>query len=182
MRRVNCRKCGEPMEGKHTRTIRRKNGSETIVVDRRCGRCEALRQRSASRNSPRTQFVNARSIATRRGFKWLLTEEEYAALRLLPCDYCGFPLPKTGMGIDRVKSDLGYLAANVVPCCAECNVGKNANFTYEEMKLIGAVVAIIKKRRRDEGRAGRKQGRPRKYADDVDVRRHFKTLFDDLPE
>ncbi len=102
-----------------------------------------MRQRER-RKTPRTQFVYARSLAKRRGFEWALSEQEYTAFRSLPCHYCGFQLPQTGMGIDRMDSRLAYFVGNVVPCCTDCNAAKNANFTYEEMLILGKTIAEIK--------------------------------------
>src|SRR5581483_11529056 len=103
---------------------------------RRCARCSALKARE-DRGLPRTQFIYAQSLAKNRGLEWRLTEIEYLTLRSLPCHYCGFTLPPTGMGIDRMDFTIGYAVGNVVPCCTECNLAKNSSFTYAEMLLLG---------------------------------------------
>jgi hypothetical protein len=132
----------------------------------RCRECNARRVR-ANRRTPRGQFVMARLIAKRRGIAWGLTFEEYTAFRLLPCHYCGFPTPKTGVSLDRLDYRRGYTPDNVVPCCTECNVIKGAMFTPEEMLRLGAVVTVIKTERAAAGlplTQGFGAGRPRKYA------------------
>jgi 5-methylcytosine-specific restriction endonuclease McrA len=54
-----------------------------------------------------------------------LTYETYVALISQPCFYCGGKLPEFGHGIDRIKSDVGYVQGNVRPCCRRCNQAKN---------------------------------------------------------
>lgn len=65
-----------------------------------------------------------------------LTIEEFSALAIKDCHYCGEP-PKPSMmfkgrkyvntdeikvnGIDRLDSDKGYILDNCVPCCSTCN-------------------------------------------------------------
>lgn len=152
---LRCSFCGED--------IPRTSATER---NRRCDRCSALKSRAA-RKKPRTQFVYARSLAKQRGFEWLLSEAEYTALRALPCHYCGFPLPETGMGIDRMDTRLGYYSMNCVSCCTDCNLAKNANFAYEEMLILGGTIREIKLRREERGEDApephRSIGAPRKY-------------------
>lgn len=50
-----------------------------------------------------------------------LTHEDVARLSSEPCGYCGFEDP-VGCGVDRIDSTMGYLLANVVACCSECNI------------------------------------------------------------
>lgn len=73
--------------------------------------------------------------ATRRGFSYDISEEDFIYLIDKPCYYCGLPpsnLKKTknftkGLlysGIDRVDSSIGYSKNNCVPCCEQCNKSK----------------------------------------------------------
>lgn len=62
-----------------------------------------------------------------------------------PCVYCG---DTHRIGCDRIDNNKGHTKDNVVPCCIECNTARNNNFTYEEMKKIGRVIAEIKKDRK----------------------------------
>ena len=66
---------------------------------------------------------------------WDLTLEQYAAMITnTKCHYCGEDTPKTGTGLDRKNSYLGYSEENCVPCCRRCNEirGKD-NISYSEM-------------------------------------------------
>lgn len=57
-----------------------------------------------------------------------------------PCIYCGFP----STGFDRIDNKKGHTMENCNPCCKECNVSRNNNFSCEEMKIIGKVIHQIK--------------------------------------
>ncbi len=133
--------------------------------DYRCKECLAKKTREY-RETREGIFVTARSIALRRGLEWNLTLEEYTSLRSLPCHYCGFRLPASGIGLDRKENGPTYSAETVVPCCMECNLAKGSIFTYEEMLVIGKAVRKVKKARRASGRDQLPNGwgRPRKYS------------------
>ena len=91
--------------------------------------------------------------AESRGHAWELTEEDFDRLTSSDCFYCGLP-PSNGFttgkyagagfvysGIDRVNNDLGYIAGNVLPCCAICNISKRARTFDDFMEWIGRLVA-----------------------------------------
>lgn len=72
--------------------------------------------------------------ATKRGYEWKLSFEEFSGIVLRPCVYCG-ELPKMRSkvsggielamsGVDRVDNSKGYVVGNVVPCCSWCNTAK----------------------------------------------------------
>lgn len=60
------------------------------------------------------------------------------------CVYCG---DNKRLGADRIDNDKGHTKDNVVPCCHECNIAKNRNFTFDEMKIIGEAIRKVKKER-----------------------------------
>lgn len=73
-----------------------------------------------------------RNGAERRGYDFLLTEDEFSHLTQGDCFYCGAkPAQKLGSaanhgsivynGIDRVVNEVGYTLENCVTCCGECN-------------------------------------------------------------
>jgi len=73
------------------------------------------------------------SVQTPVAFKEL-TPEQFKALILRDCFYCGveplqtikFPYETLFYnGIDRVDSNLGYVPENCVPCCKFCNYAKH---------------------------------------------------------
>lgn len=65
-----------------------------------------------------------------------LSFEEFAALRVLPCHYCGNDLSPTSGAMDRKDSSIGYVSGNVVPCCWPCNDTKGSRLSYQEMQLV----------------------------------------------
>ena len=78
--------------------------------------------------------------AKQRGLITEISLNEYKALiRRNQCDYCLGPLNRTGSGLDRIDSSLGYIQGNVIPCCRKCNMAK-ANLSQNEfLELISAI-------------------------------------------
>lgn len=104
--------------------------------------CDACAARKY--NTPLRRFKGARA-ATRSTVGWSLTFEEWYALVIKPCHYCGSPhLEQSGRGLDRLNNKNGYHNDNVVSCCPECNMVRNNIFTPEEMRLLGEVIHKIK--------------------------------------
>lgn len=95
------------------------------------------------------QFTTSKSIAKRRGVLFAIQREDYFRLRTEPCHYCQGKLPETGLGLDRIDPDVGYILTNVVPCCIDCNRTKGASFTYAEMLILGKAIAAVKACRQD---------------------------------
>lgn len=81
---------------------------------------------------PASRYTASKWAAIKRGLSWSLTLDEFSALILLPCHYCGNPLPETRSGLDRKDNSVGYEIGNVTPCCTICNRMKSNLFTYEE--------------------------------------------------
>jgi 5-methylcytosine-specific restriction endonuclease McrA len=89
-------------------------------------------------------FNTAKAQSAFRGHEFDLTELDYVVLVTKPCWYCGgLPVNREGTkslkrvngapkyngviahhGIDRKNSDVGYILANCVPCCKQCNYAK----------------------------------------------------------
>lgn len=142
-----------------------KNGKR---CERRCKQCQAERAEEG-RNTEYGKFLAAQAVARRKKTAWVITREEYAALRSQPCFYCGFSLPKSGLALDRKDWRGDYTLENVVPCCTECNLVKCNMFTFDEMILIGRTIASIKANRVASGQTESRawgvgnRGRKRKY-------------------
>ena len=96
----------------------------------------AVKENKRARNrDPKYRFVYSVTRTKERGMTWDLTLEQYAAMITnTKCHYCGEDAPKTGTGLDRKNSYLGYSEENCVPCCRRCNEirGKD-NISYSEM-------------------------------------------------
>ena len=60
--------------------------------------------------------------AKTRGYPFLLTDDEFKSFWQEPCHYCADPI--ISIGLDRKDNKLGYIMANVVPCCLPCNRAK----------------------------------------------------------
>ena len=63
-----------------------------------------------------------RASAANRGLGFHLTPQEWRTFIDKPCHYCGASFE--GVRLDRVDSDGAYTVANVVSCCARCNMMK----------------------------------------------------------
>jgi len=83
-----------------------------------------------------------KNSAKRRNLEWNLSNELFLKLITGNCNYCGSePLLENKRklhkillnGIDRVKSEHGYVENNVVSCCKFCNFAKG-NSTMEEFE------------------------------------------------
>jgi hypothetical protein len=70
-----------------------------------------------------------------------LTSAEVYELIVQPCIHCGTAdLPR---GLDRIDNTKPHIKGNVVPSCAPCNFARGDRFTFEEMKVIGALIRQI---------------------------------------
>lgn len=98
--------------------------------------------------------------ARMRRIEWQLTREEFAAIALRECHYCGEP-PATRFfnswvkhkaqsvriesterlnGIDRVDNASGYVAGNCVAACKRCNRLKMDMSLSEMLELITKIL------------------------------------------
>ncbi len=98
---------------------------------------EVLTEKSR-RNSrrPGTRFRAAISAAKRRNLEWALQKDFFICQISLPCFYCLGQVSQTGVGLDRIDHQLGYLPDNVLPCCTNCNSLRNDKLTVEETQSV----------------------------------------------
>lgn len=77
-------------------------------------------------------LLGYKASASRRGYKFNLSKEDFCFLVDQPCKYCGtlqsnsYEISsKKGIykynGIDRIDNNIGYEIGNVVTCCTTCN-------------------------------------------------------------
>ena len=93
----------------------------------------------------KARYAQGRSAASKRGYAWELTLDEYSALILNSnCHYCYHVLSDTGSGLDRKDNNIGYMLDNCVPCCAHCNGFKGHYLTYAEMVAVMAFLKTIR--------------------------------------
>lgn len=63
-----------------------------------------------------------RKSARERKLECSLTEDDFRSFWKKPCSYCGDEIET--IGLDRINSDIGYVASNVRSACFQCNVSK----------------------------------------------------------
>lgn len=92
------------------------------------------------------RYKTAIRAATRRGYKFLLTFEQFKALvEKNNCYYCDGKLAKlSGGGLDRLDGLKDYSIDNVVPCCVVCNKIRNVYLTPEETKAVIELVLSMR--------------------------------------
>lgn len=90
----------------------------------------------------RSLFHRYKASANKRGHVFEISYEQFSALTVSACHYCGEPPyakivpirkygPNAGLftynGIDRVENDQGYTPENTVACCKVCNNMKHTH-------------------------------------------------------
>lgn len=128
--RAGTKSCGCLGFGRN-RTARRRNGVGTL-------KSRALTFNRQESHNAKSLFDKYRRAALKRGYQWRLSFDEFIALTVQDCHYCGEPpsqehiarigntdgKPYLYNGIDRSDNTKGYQVDNVVPCCGRCNVAK----------------------------------------------------------
>lgn len=127
-KKANCKQC----DSDKSTAFYHKNRAR--VLERRAERKEELGYGSR----PRVRFQSLLRGAAARNIEVSLTFETY--LNLIEsgvCHYCKDPLAKSGGGIDRKNSAIGYHVENCVSCCPTCNNLKGSDrLSYEEMFIM----------------------------------------------
>lgn len=108
---------------------------------------EARRAKKTQHAGLNAYLRSYKSNARTRGYDFRLTTEQFAALIVRPCAYCGSsPRERNwavgcavyGNGIDRLDSKLGYIESNVTTCCSICNIAKRD-------RTVGEFLAWVRK-------------------------------------
>lgn len=103
-----------------------------------------------------------------RGLAWQLSDEEFCAMLVRDCVYCGkAPSNRRRVnrrssrkpeysyvlysGVDRVDNSLGYLPGNCAPCCSDCNMMKRGmpaeKFVEQCMAVADRFEGLLKEHR-----------------------------------
>lgn len=113
-------------------------------------------------------FRNYKKSARRRNLVFLLELAEFQAITSDRCAYCnkaptqiartyGSGLTKSGVkrseylynGIDRLDSDVGYVAPNCVSCCGDCNALKSNRSLKNFIEQVSAIYQHFVAKKRD---------------------------------
>ena len=138
-------RCEQHLKGNSSGQIKYKTTERGQSAQKRKLPKNAERKRTQRRESAsRVKWNYAKQCARQRNSEWKLDFANYVLLVTQPCCYCGFLHTESGIGLDRLDNNIGYVVGNVVSCCNECNVVRNSNFTPTEMLVLGQVVAQIK--------------------------------------
>lgn len=80
--------------------------------------------------------------AIKRGYEFLLTDEEFYTIASGRCYYCGkHNSPTHKNGVDRKNNSIGYTLSNSVPCCGPCNKVKKERNAEEYIAKCKQVAA-----------------------------------------
>lgn len=115
---------------------------------------ELIKRRSKLVNQEKTGDFTFRANRTIRGYKKQdankfreicdFTTEEMVTVLKSECSYCKIT---DVTGVDRIDNKIGHIKSNCVPCCKECNIARNKNFSVDEMKEIGMAIRSVKLKR-----------------------------------
>lgn len=114
-------------------------------ADRWANHTPEQRQKAIARRRKYGRTDKGRAVFLRKAYERIdacdmTTAEVYELIRQ-PCVHCGTTeLPR---GLDRIDNSRAHTKDNVAPACAPCNFARGDRFTFEEMKLIGAVIRKI---------------------------------------
>lgn len=106
-----------------------------------CAKAEAAKRGGVTRSLPsmervvRNRFGEYRLNARAKNRVFEFSLDEFRAIVLQPCVYCGAePMPINGM--DRIDSSNGYIPSNVVPCCSDCNYAKRGLSASQFLSMV----------------------------------------------
>lgn len=124
--------CGRTRQVRQSALRRRQIECCAKCVDRWATRLRSTAADRDLRDRESTYKCNAR----RKGVAWELGRQQFQALALAACRYCGV---EPARGIDRLDNSSGYTIANAVPCCATCNYAKREMSADDFIAWVGRV-------------------------------------------
>jgi hypothetical protein len=142
------KKCHYICNGCHKNYNGRYYQGNYIDIRKRAGRSYNKENRKYGSKQWATQYLSSkRSWDKKKGLQICdLTTSELLSFITLPCTYCEDASGK--IGLDRVDNTKGHIKSNIVPCCPTCNSARMDNLTFEEMKILGQTIKLIKETRR----------------------------------
>lgn len=125
----DCGKITNPIKEKVVNGLTKSCGCDQKEMRKNLGKRVSLPKSQASINEV---FNVYKRSATKRGFSFDLSKEEFIEIATKECIYCGDKLTNTHKklhnngdfsytGIDRYDNKKGYEKENCVPCCSVCN-------------------------------------------------------------
>jgi len=105
-----------------------------------------LKRQNEYKRSIKGRYNQAKSVANRRNIIWDIHFNDYQLLLQSNCYYSDqHSLPETGIGLDRINNNLGYILTNVIPCCSDCNTSRSNKYTVEEWKAMILTLENLRK-------------------------------------
>lgn len=97
-----------------------------------------VKERSRERMlKPKNRYRRAISRAREKKKVFDMSFEFYIGIISRGCFYCGDSLlEQTGISLDRIDNDEGYIVSNVLPCCGRCNQVRSNLFTVGETRAM----------------------------------------------
>lgn len=96
-----------------------------------------IQKNTCSSCRPEGAFKHYIRAALKRKYDFKITLEQFKALVIKPCHYCGEQ--GNPRGIDRRNNKMGYIFSNCYPCCKVCNYMKQ---NIDELTFISSVHKI----------------------------------------
>lgn len=135
----------------------RQGGIQSCGCLRREGGYVAHNRKEVGESAFNSLYSGYRRAAGYRGHDFALSKEEFRELTKSSCYYCGAQPGQVKKatsgggsngdyvytGVDRVDNDIGYVAGNVVPCCAVCNRAKHVLAQGEFISWVGRVYRCL---------------------------------------
>lgn len=103
-------------------------------------KCRKIRR---TRTPIKARFADYKFKAKHKEHIFDLSFEEFKAIVVQPCIYCG-KVPNVYNGIDRVDNSKGYTLENSVSCCGWCNKMK---LTFSQKDFINKCKQITEKQK-----------------------------------
>jgi len=89
-----------------------------------------------------SQYHEYKKRAKKRNIDFLISKEDCEKYFNTNCYYCNEII--SGLGIDRIDNEKGYVLDNIVPCCSKCNFMKHVQNKNNFLKRIKQISDNLK--------------------------------------